>query len=125
MKDLEMEDVKLLVGPPGPPGPPGPRGPQGPLGPRGPPGPQSTSFMDIFDESERDRDAGLLGRDNIENIPPQEHLFTMPQRNPDSLLFDLAPPTSDPLFRLDTTGTRYIFILVILRFIIQSSYDHS
>ena len=97
-----MEDVRMLMGPPGPAGPPGPRGPPGPIGPQGPPGPPSTAFMDIF-EKER----GLVG--SIEPPPAVvgDQIFAVPPRNPESLLFDLAPPQVDPLFRLDTTGPRF------------------
>ena len=92
MTDLEVQDVDgvhLMVGPQGPPGPPGPRGPPGPVGPPGPPG---QAFMDIFD--------------NEQEVPRDRPVFQQPLRNPDSLLFDIAPPNADPLFRLDTTGMR-------------------
>ena len=104
MKDLEMDEIKLVVGPPGPPGPIGPRGPPGRVGPRGPPGPQSTAFMDIF-EKELARDALREDLDNIELSVP----IPVPtsSRNPDSLLFDLSPPRPDPFFRLEPTAPRY------------------
>lgn len=109
MKDLEMDDIKLVVGPPGPPGPIGPRGPPGRVGPRGPPGPQSTAFMDIF-EKELARDALREDLDNLELAVP----VPTSSRNPDSLLFDLSPPRPDPFFRLEPTAPRYNSLIYFL-----------